>query len=903
MFLNPYIAGNPIRGSGFFGREDIVRAVLQMLRHPQENAIVLYGQRRIGKTSVLLHLEQRLAATGDYTPIYFDLQDKADKSLGVVLHELAQRISLAVGHKLPQPEPFDDEGNYFRDAFLPTAAQAAAKGGLVLLFDEFDVLDSPQPGQAGEKFFPYLRDWMTRAEGVNFVFVIGRRPEDLSTNSFATFKGARANQVGLLPVNDAMDVISQSIEAGSLLWVKDAMARVWEWTQGHPYFTQLLCSVVWEQMHDGHDQETVPQVLAHHVDPALDATLKQGANAFFWIWDGLPPAERVIMAAMAESEKAVIAHDDLITILNQSGVRLIVRQLELAPDTLVQWGLLTPTDGGHRFTVPLLKHWVARNKPLRRVKEELDQLDPLAERLFQTGQSFYQLKRADDAIRQLQEAIRINPNHLKAHLLLGQIYSEQNSLHVATITLKTAYDIDAEAAKSHYIKALLDYYETDTDTERQLKVYNDILKMDPGQPIARQRREVILTKQRIERFREKSQQAIQHQEREQWAQAIVVLEELLTEVPDEVDWQRRLAYAQQQQQLAQLYNQAIGALETGDKETAQRLLSQVIGQRPNYKQAARLLLRATEEIDVGALQTRIEHLQTNHRSTIAYEPTDAALQAQLERLQAKAEPARPARQTPAQQADEPPLDTPKPKTTVKRLSALNPLDYARLWWWLFMQRGCLQKHRSLYGGGAEERIGSWLSSTLTWLPFFILTLAGTMGRFSSIKFAFILFSAVCISWAMIGLLGDVDNFRTVNIVSVVVGSVAVGITVGVTLGVTAAIAVVVAVGVAVGVAGSLLCIHAGTVVSIVAIGVVLGVLVDVATVLTSSMTDVVAVITGVVIAGSLAGGTVLLVAREITENENILVIRVLGLLSWAIYLFLFWFAFLGGANILSSTGL
>ena len=178
-----------------------------------------------------------------------------------------------------------------------------------------------------------------------------------------------------------------------------------------------------------------------------------------------------------------------------------------------------------------------------------------------------------------------------------------------------------------------------------------------------------------------------------------------------------------------------------------------------------------------------------------------------------------------------------------------------------------------------------------------------MGRFSSIKFAFILFSAVCISWAMIGLLGDVDNFRTVNIVSVVVGSVAVGITVGVTLGVTAAIAVVVAVGVAVGVAGSLLCIHAGTVVSIVAIGVVLGVLVDVATVLTSSMTDVVAVITGVVIAGSLAGGTVLLVAREITENENILVIRVLGLLSWAIYLFLFWFAFLGGANILSSTGL
>ncbi len=54
--INPYIAGNPVGGNpAFIGRADVLREVLRVLRRPAENAIVLYGQRRIGKTSVLQH--------------------------------------------------------------------------------------------------------------------------------------------------------------------------------------------------------------------------------------------------------------------------------------------------------------------------------------------------------------------------------------------------------------------------------------------------------------------------------------------------------------------------------------------------------------------------------------------------------------------------------------------------------------------------------------------------------------------------------------------------------------------------------------------------------------------------------------------------------------------------------
>ena len=70
---NPYIAGKALSDEhGFFGREDIFRLVETALSSPAHNALVLFGQRRIGKTSILLQLRRHLP-TPPFRPIYFDL--------------------------------------------------------------------------------------------------------------------------------------------------------------------------------------------------------------------------------------------------------------------------------------------------------------------------------------------------------------------------------------------------------------------------------------------------------------------------------------------------------------------------------------------------------------------------------------------------------------------------------------------------------------------------------------------------------------------------------------------------------------------------------------------------------------------------------------------------------------
>ena len=94
---NPYIAGNPLKGQEmFFGRDDIFEKVrAHLVGEHQDNAIVIYGQRRTGKTSVLYQMERRLnRAEGRerYVAVLVDLQRFGLKDVENFLWQLADSI-------------------------------------------------------------------------------------------------------------------------------------------------------------------------------------------------------------------------------------------------------------------------------------------------------------------------------------------------------------------------------------------------------------------------------------------------------------------------------------------------------------------------------------------------------------------------------------------------------------------------------------------------------------------------------------------------------------------------------------------------------------------------------------------------------------------------------------------
>ena len=454
---NPYIAGKALGDArGFFGREDVFRLVETVLSSPDQNSVVLFGQRRIGKTSILLNLDSRLPSP-PFVPVYFDLMDRARKPLGDVLYELAATIAQEMNLPQPARADFDDEGHGFRERFLPTAY--AALGGqkrLVLLFDEFDVLDVTQEEQlpakaAARAFFPYLRALMTNEPRLGFVFVVGRKAEELGIEFKAAFKASRYYRVSVLDEESARALVVLAERDGLLHFADGAVERVLALTARHPYFTQLMCQLLFERAHQSQSAAgSVPTVATADVDAVVPKVLEAGENVFEWIWDGLPLAERIIFSAIAEgtSERTLITEERLLAILDSHGIRMLSQQIELTPIALIEWEMLQTTEGGYRFFVELMRRWVVKYKPLAKVKDEMDRNVPFADSLFQSGSIFHRRGRFDDATTLLKKAKEINPRHVKARLLLGEIYLEQRKFDEAVRELEEAFRIDKDAARA-----------------------------------------------------------------------------------------------------------------------------------------------------------------------------------------------------------------------------------------------------------------------------------------------------------------------------------------------------------------------------------------------------------------------------------------------------------------------
>jgi hypothetical protein len=126
----------------FFGREDVFEFIREALtgRH-RDNVIVLYGQRRTGKTSVLYQMGRHLDV--HYMCIFVDLHGLALEGLGGFLWELANHIQRTLRRdyqiELPHLNHADfeaDPRSVFENDFLSQVWSAIGERHILLMLDE-----------------------------------------------------------------------------------------------------------------------------------------------------------------------------------------------------------------------------------------------------------------------------------------------------------------------------------------------------------------------------------------------------------------------------------------------------------------------------------------------------------------------------------------------------------------------------------------------------------------------------------------------------------------------------------------------------------------------------------------------------------------------------------------------
>jgi tetratricopeptide (TPR) repeat protein len=588
--INPYVAGAPLRGeSGFFGRQDTLDWVARELSNPATNALVLSGQRRIGKTTLLLQLERTLPVDS-FLPVYFDLQDQATRPLGQVLADLADTTAERADLELPDPDAFDDQGRFFRRTFLPQLYQDLGEPRRpVFLLDEFDVLDRVAEAElpetaAARAFFPFLRRVMTEDRCPAFVFVVGRRAEDLSLDFTSTFKASLVQEIWVLDRESAEALVRQAEVNETLRFTDRAVERILSLTCGHPYLTQLLCQRIWERAYVG-SPAAPPRIDVPEVEAAVPDALKAGDLVLVWLWGGLSPAEKIYAAALAEvaGEGETISGDQVIQVLTTHAARLRTRRVELAPRDLVERRVLEEAgERAYRFAVELFRRWVRRNKPLSEVKGELDRIEPVADQLFNVGQSLFYQRQWGRAAQVFRQALEANPRHFRARLHLGEALLEQEQANEAVGELEQAYELDRDEARLPLARARgapARARIANGAEDGALAACERALEISPNERAAQELRATVWTRQ--------GDAAL---ERDDLETALVAYQE----AKDAERIAQVEALRQEKQDLLRLFGEGKVALEQQNWKQAQRAFAEVVHRRPEYEQDGQLAARLLE---------------------------------------------------------------------------------------------------------------------------------------------------------------------------------------------------------------------------------------------------------------------------------------------------------------------
>lgn len=487
---NPFVVGNSVGGTeAFVGREDIIAKVEATLLQPLEPGIVLFGQRRIGKTSILQELRARLARRGPWTPIFFDLQGRTQASVDDIIQDLAQAIARA--RKLPEPK-FRHVTGEFSSEWLPqTLETLKERDRIVLLFDEFDVVADPKAQLSNRRLFEFLRSLFDGEfrQHIAAVFAMGRTMEDLDISAGPLFRGIRTEHVSTLKRQDFDKLLLQGEQSGAIEWAATARDKIWELTAGHPMLTQLLASSIWQAA--SNSECTI--IDQKQVSNAVGGVLMESRNILGWLWDGLTPACRVVASSLAEHGASPVSMDELEQILRQSGVRIMMGQLTEAPARLRDWDLLeaeAEDPRRFRFKVELLRQWITQHRPFASVREYLDRLNPEADDYYNRALDRWNSNKDPEDITATIRLLELvlndpkgNPNHVGATELLAEVYLAQNRLADAIQIVARLLPSQTAALRPRYVYLLLLQVEslTGEDTEEQrLQILDRILEVAPG---------------------------------------------------------------------------------------------------------------------------------------------------------------------------------------------------------------------------------------------------------------------------------------------------------------------------------------------------------------------------------------------------------------------------------------
>jgi len=523
---NPYIVGSVIdEPDKFFGRQSVFDFIKDNL---QQNTplITLYGQRRIGKSSVLKQIPQQIPqkiSEDQFVFIDFDIQvfvgDNRKHPINEILHYLAQRIGEEIESSLiPTAEDIEDDPTIFHEDFLTQIYNILGEKKLVLLLDEFDVLNEAN-NEGNLEFFRLINKWLSKwPERLFIITVVGRHLKELP-DLLSFLGGSPYREIRFLDRDSAEMLITRPAQ-GVVTYHPNAIEEILSLSAGHPYFTQVICYELFNLARE----RDIWTINAEDVKNIIDKAIERGEGGLAWFWDGfgLYPEAQVVFSAAAEAQDREERDDQV-----SYNPRLLLQDYGIITDSLTQvakemvdYGFLNESK---KVKIELVRRWLLQKHQLKHEITKLAEVNQQdVKNLCSVAQNQPQI-----ALQLYEEALGINPNNfqtvtslakeylqvekfdqafelysraykfysindqqegvLQPVFNLATEYSQANNLDKALELYERAYNIAPEQSKDSFIETLEKYAHDLTikqDLARAKEQYERVLQIDPNRQLS-----------------------------------------------------------------------------------------------------------------------------------------------------------------------------------------------------------------------------------------------------------------------------------------------------------------------------------------------------------------------------------------------------------------------------------
>ena len=253
--FNPYVAGAPIlEQARFFGREQLLDYVLRRIPN---NSVMLYGERRIGKTSLQHQLKKRLTAlqdaTFDFYPVFIDLQGTPQEKFFATLaaeifHELAPKLG-GLSPSSPTGQLSYGYAELVKDlqAALKALRERSSKRiKLVLLIDEVDELNEYDPRVNQRLRSLFMRTFADDLVAVVSGVAIKKQWEREGSPWYNFFQEIEVKPFDLAEARALVEAPMRGVFAFESGTTDEIIRR----TLGKPYLIQRLCSSLVDRLHE-----------------------------------------------------------------------------------------------------------------------------------------------------------------------------------------------------------------------------------------------------------------------------------------------------------------------------------------------------------------------------------------------------------------------------------------------------------------------------------------------------------------------------------------------------------------------------------------------------------------------------------------------------------------------------